>query len=123
MPFMGYSMTGRGYPDISLAAANYIVSIGGEFYPVSGTSASAPAFAGYNYFINYIYHFVLFFTFLHSYILTFLYFYIFEFQNYHSMVSLVNAGRMKAGKPPLGYLNAAIYAHAPKFSRDIGDKI
>jgi hypothetical protein len=26
---------------------------------------------------------------------------------------------MKAGKPPLGYLNAAIYAHAPKFSRDI----
>lgn len=81
MPWLGYSFTGRGYPDVSLAASAYIVSIGGEFFPVSGTSASAPAFAG--------------------------------------MVSLVNAGRMKAGKGPIGYLNPAIYKHHEKFARDV----
>ena len=52
MPWLGYSLTGRGYPDISLASASYIVSIGGEFYPVSGTSASAPAFGGMVSLIN-----------------------------------------------------------------------
>ena len=52
MPWIGYSLTGRGYPDISLASASYIVSIGGEFYPVSGTSASAPAFGGMVSLIN-----------------------------------------------------------------------
>ena len=83
LPWLGYSLTGRGYPDISLAASAYIVAIGGEFFPVSGTSASAPAFAG--------------------------------------MVSLVNAGRMKAGKGPLGYINPAIYKYHEKFSRDVVD--
>lgn len=81
MPWLGYSFTGRGYPDISLSASSYIVAIGGEFFPVSGTSASSPAFAG--------------------------------------MVSLVNAGRFKAGKGPIGYLNPAIYAHHDKFTRDV----
>lgn len=52
MPWIGYSLTGRGYPDISLAASSYIVAIGGEFYPVSGTSASAPAFGGMVSLIN-----------------------------------------------------------------------
>ena len=37
---------GRGYPDISLAGFGYKVVIGGDFYAVSGTSASAPAVAG-----------------------------------------------------------------------------
>lgn len=45
-PWVGFSLTGRGYPDVSLASANYIVALGGSFYPVSGTSASAPTFAG-----------------------------------------------------------------------------
>merc|ERR1719353_1814253 len=81
LPWLGYSLTGRGYPDISLSSASYIVAIGGEFYPVSGTSASSPAFAG--------------------------------------MVSLLNAGRFKAGKGPIGYLNPAIYAHHDKFTRDV----
>ena len=36
------TQTGRAYPDISLAGANYAVMIGGEFYALSGTSASAP---------------------------------------------------------------------------------
>jgi hypothetical protein len=35
------------------------------------------------------------------------------------MVSLVNAGRIKAGKGPVGYLNPAIYKYADKFARDV----
>jgi len=38
--------TGRGYPDVSMAGYNYEVVIGGSVYEVSGTSASAPVFAG-----------------------------------------------------------------------------
>lgn len=40
------SLQGRGYPDISLLGFNYRVYIGKSWYAVSGTSASAPVFAG-----------------------------------------------------------------------------
>lgn len=45
-PYPGYSVTGRGYPDVALAAVKYAVFIGDGFYGVSGTSASAPVLAG-----------------------------------------------------------------------------
>jgi hypothetical protein len=46
-PYGGYNGEGRGYPDISLAGSKYLVRIGGGFYGISGTSASAPAIAGF----------------------------------------------------------------------------
>jgi tripeptidyl-peptidase I len=46
-PVKGYNPEGRGYPDISLAGANYLIVVGGMLYYVSGTSASAPAVAGF----------------------------------------------------------------------------
>ena len=46
-PVAGYKADGRGYPDISLAGFDYAVGIGGTIYGVSGTSASAPALAGF----------------------------------------------------------------------------
>jgi tripeptidyl-peptidase-1 len=45
-PQPGYSTGGRGYPDIALSGKSYAVIIGGKTYSVSGTSASAPVFAG-----------------------------------------------------------------------------
>jgi tripeptidyl-peptidase-1 len=45
-PLNGYNKKGRGYPDVSLLAFNYVVYIGGEQTTVSGTSASTPVFAG-----------------------------------------------------------------------------
>jgi len=45
-PANQYNGKGRGYPDVSIMGRNYLVNIGGQFYPVSGTSASAPVFAG-----------------------------------------------------------------------------
>jgi hypothetical protein len=42
----GYYRNNRGYPDLTFAGYNYAVVIGGNFYKVSGTSASAPAVAG-----------------------------------------------------------------------------
>ena len=45
-PSFGYSWTGRGYPDLSIISSNFAVSIAGEMYYLSGTSASAPTFAG-----------------------------------------------------------------------------
>eukprot|EP00607_Mallomonas_marina_P011123 CAMPEP_0182424430 /NCGR_PEP_ID=MMETSP1167-20130531/10642_1 /TAXON_ID=2988 /ORGANISM="Mallomonas Sp, Strain CCMP3275" /LENGTH=350 /DNA_ID=CAMNT_0024604245 /DNA_START=1142 /DNA_END=2194 /DNA_ORIENTATION=+ len=45
-PVSGYNARGRAYPDISVLAYNYVVVIGGQQYSVSGTSASAPVFAG-----------------------------------------------------------------------------
>ena len=45
-PLPGYSASGRGYPDVSLAAVKYAVFMGDRFYGVSGTSASAPVLAG-----------------------------------------------------------------------------
>ena len=46
-PASGYNINGRAYPDIALAGCNYAVSIGGTFFKVSGTSASAPAIGGF----------------------------------------------------------------------------
>ena len=46
-PYAGYNGLGRGFPDISLAGAKYLVRIGGEYSSVSGTSASAPAVGGF----------------------------------------------------------------------------
>eukprot|EP01041_Mallomonas_annulata_P004174 gene4174-8296_t len=45
-PVSGYSRTGRGIPDVSLAGKYYETVIGSGTYLVSGTSASSPAFAG-----------------------------------------------------------------------------
>lgn len=45
-PASGYSTTGRGYPDVSMAGFNYEVVIGGSTYKLSGTSASSPVVAG-----------------------------------------------------------------------------
>ncbi|KAJ5154486.1 Peptidase S8/S53 subtilisin/kexin/sedolisin [Penicillium coprophilum] len=41
-----YNATGRGYPDVSAQAANFIVRDHGEWVSVRGTSASAPVVAG-----------------------------------------------------------------------------
>jgi len=80
-PYSGYSTTGRGFPDVSLAGFNYAVIVGGAPTLMSGTSASAPVFA--------------------------------------AMVSLVNAARLQAGKPSLGWINPAIYASGGSFANDI----
>lgn len=41
-----YNPKFRGYPDVSLIAADYLVVIGGEYYLLSGTGAAASVFAG-----------------------------------------------------------------------------
>jgi tripeptidyl-peptidase-1 len=41
----GYA-SGRGTPDVSALGHNYVIAVGGELILVSGTSASAPVFAG-----------------------------------------------------------------------------
>lgn len=51
-PFKGFNRQGRGYPDISLLAHNYVITLGGNFTAVSGTSASSPVFAGYISLVN-----------------------------------------------------------------------
>ena len=51
-PVKGYQPAGRGYPDISLVGTNYMTQIGGDWYAVSGTSASSPAFAAMITLIN-----------------------------------------------------------------------
>lgn len=51
-PASGYSTTGRGFPDVSLAGLNYEVVIGGKLYAVSGTSASSPTFAAFVALVN-----------------------------------------------------------------------
>ena len=51
-PVAGYQAKGRGYPDISFLGNNYAVAIGGDWYSVSGTSASCPVFAGMVSLIN-----------------------------------------------------------------------
>ena len=51
-PVAGYRAKGRGYPDISFLGTNYAVAIGGDWYSVSGTSASCPVFAGMVSLIN-----------------------------------------------------------------------
>jgi len=76
----GFNATGRAYPDVSLLGYNYALFLGGKLRAESGTSASAPAFAG--------------------------------------MVTLVNGARLAKGKPPLGFLNTALYQNMHIF-RDI----
>ena len=51
-PVAGYRSKGRGYPDLSFLGTNYAVAIGGDWYSVSGTSASCPVFAGMVSLIN-----------------------------------------------------------------------
>jgi len=41
-----FASNGRGYPDVSMAGYNYEVIVASTTYGVSGTSASAPVFAG-----------------------------------------------------------------------------
>jgi tripeptidyl-peptidase-1 len=48
----GYPTTGRGSPDVAIMGHNYAITIGGEWTAVSGTSASAPVFAGMITLIN-----------------------------------------------------------------------
>eukprot|EP01042_Synura_sphagnicola_P004374 gene4374-biopygen4711 len=45
-PPAGYSTTGRGIPDLSVAGYHYRVILAGGKYVSSGTSVSAPVFAG-----------------------------------------------------------------------------
>lgn len=51
-PADGFNAGGRGFPDVSLAGRNYAVAIGGRWYALSGTSASAPVFAAMLTLIN-----------------------------------------------------------------------
>ena len=51
-PIPGYSTTGRGYPDLSLAGTAYKIIIGGQWFSASGTSASTPVLAGMVALIN-----------------------------------------------------------------------
>eukprot|EP00475_Leptophrys_vorax_P001463 TRINITY_DN107_c0_g2_i1.p1 TRINITY_DN107_c0_g2~~TRINITY_DN107_c0_g2_i1.p1 ORF type:complete len:551 (-),score=161.18 TRINITY_DN107_c0_g2_i1:47-1699(-) len=51
-PVSGFNSNGRGYPDVSVMGYNYVVAIGGKFTLESGTSASAPVFAGMVTLIN-----------------------------------------------------------------------
>jgi len=48
----GYDKTGRGYPDVALAANNYEFVLGGKTLNDSGTSFSAPVFAGFVSLVN-----------------------------------------------------------------------
>lgn len=45
-PISGFNSAGRGFPDVSLAGVRYLTVLGGEYWGVSGTSASAPTFGG-----------------------------------------------------------------------------
>jgi len=45
VPYPGYNINGRGYPDVSLLGYNYTIVVDGMDTFVSGTSASAPVFA------------------------------------------------------------------------------
>ena len=44
-PAPGYSISGRGYPDVSLLGVSYEVVMSGALQSVYGTSCSAPVFA------------------------------------------------------------------------------
>jgi len=45
-PLTMFNKSGRAYPDLSTCGHNLMTVIGGEFYAIDGTSASAPIFAG-----------------------------------------------------------------------------
>jgi tripeptidyl-peptidase-1 len=76
-----YNRSGRGFPDVAAQSSNFHVIDKQVESQLSGTSASAPAFAG--------------------------------------IISLLNANRLQAGKPPLGFLNPWIYSAAYKGLVDI----
>jgi len=45
-PYAGFNTKGRGIPDVAIMGHNYVIVDGGQFEVESGTSASAPVFAG-----------------------------------------------------------------------------
>lgn len=51
-PYQGYNTSGRGYPDLALAAYKYDIVVGGKTTQVSGTSAAVPVFAAMISLIN-----------------------------------------------------------------------
>jgi tripeptidyl-peptidase-1 len=51
-PQSGYNANGRGYPDVAVLGYNYALAIGAQWVHESGTSASAPVFAGMITLIN-----------------------------------------------------------------------
>lgn len=42
----GYNTSGRAYPDVAMAAHYFVTVLNGRVFPLDGTSASAPVFAG-----------------------------------------------------------------------------
>ncbi|EZF76389.1 hypothetical protein H105_02275 [Trichophyton soudanense CBS 452.61] len=76
-----YNPKGRGIPDVSAQGANFAIYDHGKMMMVSGTSASAPAFA--------------------------------------AIIANLNAIRLRANKPVLGYLNPFIYGKGRKGFTDI----
>jgi tripeptidyl-peptidase I len=72
---------GRGYPDVSVVALNYLVFTNGNLRSGTGTSASTPVFA--------------------------------------SMIVRINDARLRAGKGPVGFVNAVLYAYQHKIMRDV----
>ena len=105
-PYSGYKTGKRGYPDVSLTGVNYQTRNNGAWVQVCGTSASAPVMAGnpniHFCFMIYIY-----------------------FENHASlagMLTLINTARLAAGKPPVGFVNPALYqiaASTPSAFNDI----
>jgi len=45
-PYNTFNISGRAYPDFSAVGHNLMVVVNGQLFPVDGTSASAPIFAG-----------------------------------------------------------------------------
>ena len=45
-PYGKYNSKGMGYPDVSLLGVKYLTAINASFFPLDGTSASCPVFAG-----------------------------------------------------------------------------
>ena len=45
-PYPTYNVAGRGYPDLALLGVRYLTAINASFFPLDGTSASAPVAAG-----------------------------------------------------------------------------
>ncbi|EGE07951.1 tripeptidyl peptidase SED3 [Trichophyton equinum CBS 127.97] len=76
-----YNPKGRGIPDVSAQGANFAIYDHGKVMIVSGTSASAPAFA--------------------------------------AIIANLNAIRLRANKPVLGYLNPFIYGKGREGFTDI----
>jgi len=51
-PTSNFNANGRGYPDVAVIGHNYLIIDGGNLVQVSGTSCSAPVFAGMISLIN-----------------------------------------------------------------------